>query len=216
MTTSFASVPSLRSSLRPATSARRLRRRGVKGVVAKAGANLGEANLEEAPAVKFEAPNQYGYFDSAIEAAEIKRQQRLEQGYTPIKGLDAEAEKARYARLCSKHPSSQRCQEGFSNKLVTKPATQSMVNGSMVRSDGIILVPGNREDLITWALDPKMSGDTLGLLLPTLFVIVGAQLKQVAGVPEYVSGAVGITTKLIATGLVALYWLPDFTAGLVN
>ena len=83
-----------------------------------------------------------------------------------------------------------------------------------VRSDGIILVPGNREDLITWALDPKMSGDTLGLLLPTLFVIVGAQLKQVAGVPEYVSGAVGITTKLIATGLVALYWLPDFTAGL--
>ena len=71
--------------------------------------------------------------------------------------------------------------EGFSNKLVTKPATQSMVNGSMVRSDGIILVPGNREDLITWALDPKMSGDTLGLLLPTLFVIIGAQLKQVAG-----------------------------------
>ena len=67
---------------------------------------------------------------------------------------------------------------------------------------------------ITWALDPKMSGDTLGLLLPTLFVIIGAQLKQVAGVPEYVSGAVGITTKLIATGLVALYWLPDFTAGL--
>ena len=91
-----------------------------------------------------------------------------------------------------------------------------MVNGSMVRSDGIILVPGNREDLITWALDPKMSGDTLGLLLPTLFVIIGAQLKQVAGVPEYVSGAVGITTKLIATGLVALYWLPDFTAGLVQ
>lgn len=29
-----------------------------------------------------------------------------------------------------------------------------------------------------------------------------------------VSGAVGITTKLIATGLVALYWLPDFTAGM--
>ena len=150
---------------------------------------------------------------SAVAAAE-QRAARLEDGYTSIKGLDSDAEKARYARLCSKHPEAGRCQEGFSNKLVTKPATQSMVNGSMVRSDGIILVPGNREDLITWALDPKMSGDTLGLLLPTLFVIVGAQLKQVAGVPEYVSGAVGITTKLIATGLVALYWLPDFTAGL--
>lgn len=145
-----------------------------------------------APEVKFEAPNQYGYFDSAIEAAEIKRAQRLEQGYTPIKGLGADEEKARYARLCSKHPTAQRCNEGFSDKLVTKPATQSMVNGSMVRSDGIILVPGNREDLITWALDPKMSGDTLGLLLPTTFVIIGAQLKQVAGVPEWVSGG-GVT-----------------------
>ena len=164
----------------------------------------------------FERPNEYGYFPSAVAAAEQKRAARLEEGYTSIKGLDSDAEKARYARLCSKHPEAGRCQEGFSNKLVTKPATQSMVNGSMVRSDGIILVPGNREDLITWALDPKMSGDTLGLLLPTLFVIIGAQLKQVAGVPEYVSGAVGITTKLIATGLVALYWLPDFTAGLTQ
>jgi len=25
-----------------------------------------------------------------------------------------------------------------------------MIDGSMVRSDGIILVPGNRQDLITW------------------------------------------------------------------
>ena len=63
------------------------------------------------------------------------------------------------------------------------------------------------------ALDPKMSGDTLGLLLPVTFVIIGAQLKQAAGVPEYISGGVAITTKIIATGFVALYWLPDFTAG---
>ena len=119
----------------------------------------------------FERPNEYGYFPSAVAAAEQKRAERLENGYTSIKGLDGDAEKARYARLCSKHPEAGRCQEGFSSKIVTKPATQSMVNGSMVRSDGIILVPGNREDLITWALDPKMSGDTLGLLLPTLFVL---------------------------------------------
>ena len=57
----------------------------------------------------------------------------------------------------------------------------------------------------SWLSD---SNEVLGCFL------VGAQLKQVAGVPEYVSGAVGVTTKLIATGLVALYWLPDFTAGL--
>lgn len=184
--------------------------------VASVPAEASQAAPAPAASVAFERPNEYGYFPSAVAAAEQKRAARLEEGYTSIKGLDSDAEKARYARLCSKHPEAGRCQEGFSNKLVTKPATQSMVNGSMVRSDGIILVPGNREDLITWALDPKMSGDTLGLLLPTLFVIIGAQLKQVAGVPEYVSGAVGITTKLIATGLVALYWLPDFTAGLTQ
>jgi len=59
-----------------------------------------------------------------------------------------------------------------------------------------------------------MSGDTLGLLVPVVFVIIGAQLKQAAGVPEYISGGVAIGTKLIATCLVALYWLPGFTANL--
>jgi hypothetical protein len=37
-------------------------------------------------------------------SSETKRAQRLEEGYTPIKGLSADAEAARYARLCSKHP----------------------------------------------------------------------------------------------------------------
>ena len=40
---------------------------------------------------------------------------------------------------------------------------------------------------------------------------VPLHLKVAAGLT---TGAVGITSKLIATGLVALYWLPDFTAGL--
>ena len=164
----------------------------------------------------FEAPNEYGYFTSAIGVAEQKRQDKLEAGgFKQIKGLTAEEEKARYAKLCAKHPESQRCAEGFSNKYVTKPATTSSINGSVVRSDGIILIPGNREDLITYVLDPKMSGDTIGLLIPVLFVILGAQLKQAAGVPEYISGAVAITTKVVATGLIALYWLPEFTSGLV-
>ena len=52
-------------------------------------------------------------------------------------------------------------------------------------------------------------------LFTVLFVILGAQLKQAAGVPEYISGAVAITTKVVATGLIALYWLPEFTSGLV-
>ena len=118
----------------------------------------------------FDAPNEYGYFTSAITVAEQKRQDKLEAGgFKQIKGLTAEEEKARYAKLCAKHPESQRCAEGFSNKYVTKPATTSSINGSVVRSDGIILIPGNREDLITYVLDPKMSGDTIGLLIPGEF-----------------------------------------------
>ena len=38
-----------------------------------------------APSITFEAPNQYGYFDSAIAAAETKRAKRLDEGYTSIK-----------------------------------------------------------------------------------------------------------------------------------
>ena len=47
-------------------------------------------------------PNEYGYFPSAVAAAE-RRAPRASRTGTPIKGLDSDAEKARYARLCSKH-----------------------------------------------------------------------------------------------------------------
>ena len=66
----------------------------------------------------FEAPNEYGYFTSAIGVAEQKRQDKLEAGgFKQIKGLTAEEEKARYAKLCAKHPESQRCAEGFSQQI---------------------------------------------------------------------------------------------------
>ena len=162
-------------------------------------------------AAEFEAPNQYGYFPSAIEAARQRRE--TQTGFDSDVKLSKDAQRERFAQLCGKHPELQKCQENYVSPLRVKPSTQSVINGSVVRSDGIILVPGNKDDLVTWALDPAMSGDTLGLLVPTLFIIIGAQLKQVAGVPEYVSGAVGVTTKLIATGLVALYLVPAFTSG---
>ena len=137
---------------------------------------------EQQQEFQIEIPNNYGYFSSAAEASKKRREAA---GYQTLNGFTADEQAARYAKLCAKHPEAQRCQPDYVSPLVTKPATQSMINGSMVRSDGIILVPGNLEDLKTWALDPQMSGDTLGLLLPTLFVIVGAQLKQTAGVPEW-------------------------------
>ena len=164
----------------PRSSPRRMSRgrRAVAVAAAKAPATsiASNANDEASSAQEggyfgsgFDAPNEYGYFESAITVAEQKRKDKLtEGGFKQIKGLSAEEEKARYARLCSKHPESQRCAEGFSQKYVTKPATTSKINGSLVRSDGIILVPGNREDLITYVLDPKMSGDTIGLLIPRL------------------------------------------------
>ena len=161
---------------------------------------------------EFEAPNQYGYFPSAIAAAQTKRARQT--GFDVDVKMSKEEQRERFARLCERHPDARKCAEDYSSPLRVKASTQSVINGSVVRSDGIILVPGNAEDLVTWALDPAMSGDTLGLLIPTLFIIIGAQLKQAAGVPEYVSGAVGVTTKIIATALVALYWVPAFTAGL--
>ncbi|ABO95107.1 predicted protein [Ostreococcus lucimarinus CCE9901] len=166
------------------------------------------ANATKQASAEFEAPNQYGYFPSAIEAARKKR--ATQTGFDKQVKMTKAEQKERFSSLCSKHPELQKCRDDYVSPLRVKPSTQSVINGSVVRSDGIILVPGNKDDLVTWALDPAMSGDTLGLLLPTLFIIIGAQLKQAAGVPEYVSGAVGVTTKLIATGLVALYWVPNF------
>lgn len=166
------------------------------------------AKATKQASAEFEAPNQYGYFPSAIEAARKKR--ATQTGFDKQVKMTKAEQKERFSSLCSKHPELQKCRDDYVSPLRVKPSTQSVINGSVVRSDGIILVPGNKDDLVTWALDPAMSGDTLGLLLPTLFIIIGAQLKQAAGVPEYVSGAVGVTTKLIATGLVALYWVPNF------
>ena len=40
-------------------------------------------------------------------------------------------------------------------------------NGSWVRTDGNILIPGNAEDFKTWATDPYMSGDVRKYTLTT-------------------------------------------------
>jgi hypothetical protein len=158
---------------------------------------------------EFEVPNQYGYFPSVIEKAKIKRLENANKFDTDVY-LSKEEQTLRFERLCTAHPENKKCQDGYKSPLRTKPSTTSRINGSIIRSDGNILIPGNKEDLVTWVLDPAMSADTIGILLPTLFVIIGAQLKKAAGVPEWVSGGVAITTKIIATCLIALYWIPLF------
>ena len=102
-----------------------------------------------------------------------------------------------------------KCQKDYKSPLRMKPSTTSTINGSVIRSDGIILVPGNKEDLITWVLDPAMSAD-IDRHLVAAVCNSQAQLKKSANVPEWVSGGVGITTKIIATCLIALYWIPNF------
>ena len=159
--------------------------------------------------VEFEVPNQYGYFPSVIEKAKMKREQNAD-GFDKDVYMSKAEQTERFSKLCAAHPELKKCQDDYQSPLRMKPSTTSTINGSVIRSDGIILIPGNKEDLITWVLDPAMSADTIGILLPTLFVILGAQLKKAANVPEWVSGGVGITTKIIATCLIALYWIPSF------
>ena len=159
--------------------------------------------------IEFEVPNQYGYFPSVIEKAKVKREQNA-NGFDKDVYMSKAEQTERFSKLCSAHPELKKCQDDYQSPLRMKPSTTSTINGSVIRSDGIILIPGNKEDLITWGLDPAMSADTIGILLPTLFVILGAQLKKSANVPEWVSGGVGITTKIIATCLIALYWIPSF------
>ena len=159
--------------------------------------------------IEFEVPNQYGYFPSVIEKAKVKREQNA-NGFDKDVYMSKAEQTERFSKLCSAHPELKKCQDDYQSPLRMKPSTTSTINGSVIRSDGIILIPGNKEDLITWVLDPAMSADTIGILLPTLFVILGAQLKKSANVPEWVSGGVGITTKIIATCLIALYWIPSF------
>jgi|TARA_B110000003_G_C16541637_1_gene493031 hypothetical protein len=159
--------------------------------------------------IEFEVPNQYGYFPSVIEKAKVKREQNA-SGFDKDVYMSKAEQTERFSKLCAAHPELKKCQDDYQSPLRMKPSTTSTINGSVIRSDGIILIPGNKEDLITWVLDPAMSADTIGILLPTLFVILGAQLKKAANVPEWVSGGVGITTKIIATCLIALYWIPSF------
>ena len=119
---------------------------------------------------EFEAPNQYGYFPSAIEAAKQKR--ATQQGFDTQVKMTKEEQQARFKGLCAKHPELQKCQSDYVSPLRVKPSTQSVINGSVVRSDGIILVPGNKEDLITWALDPAMS------IRAAFLTIAGACLRH--------------------------------------
>ena len=115
--------------LPPRSSPRQMsrgRRSAVAVAAAKAPATSIASNANDAQeggyfGSGFDAPNEYGYFESAITVAEQKRKDKLtEGGFKQIKGLSAEEEKARYARLCSKHPESQRCARRGSAKSTSR------------------------------------------------------------------------------------------------
>mmetsp|Transcript_17240 Transcript_17240/g.56414 ORF Transcript_17240/g.56414 Transcript_17240/m.56414 type:complete len:204 (+) Transcript_17240:151-762(+) len=83
------------------------------------------------------------------------------------------------------------------------------VNGSWIRTDGEILIPGNLADLKTWALDPSMSGDDQVILLAAMSIAAAAGKDY--GIPTKVSGVIFSFAKVLATVWVGLYWLqPSF------
>merc|ERR1712157_60133 len=89
---------------------------------------------------------------------------------------------------------------------VPAPMTVShMDNGSWVRTDGNILIPGNFQDFKIWALDPAMSADDQILIL-AVACILSAQGKKTLGIPEKVSAGFWGFAKVLSVLWVALYW----------
>ena len=86
-------------------------------------------------------------------------------------------------------------------------------NGSAVRADGQILIPGNAADFKQWALDPNSSGDDQIILL--VLVSIGARYaKERFDLDERVSGAIYTVIKALSVAWVSLYWLPEVAAKL--
>ena len=78
-------------------------------------------------------------------------------------------------------------------------------NGSWVRTDGNILIPGNAEDFKTWAVSPEMSGDYQIILL-VLASILSAFGYEEYGIDRRLSGGVFTFLKVLGIAWASLYW----------
>eukprot|EP00793_Prasinoderma_coloniale_P004170 PRCOL_00006346-RA len=78
-------------------------------------------------------------------------------------------------------------------------------NGSWVRQDGIIVVPGSYADFKVWAVDPAMSGD-FQIILLVVASILSAFGYEEYGIPRQVSGGVFTFLKALGIAWASLYW----------
>lgn len=107
-------------------------------------------------------------------------------------------------------------------------------NGSWVRTDGNILIPGNAEDFKTWATDPYMSGDvrkytlttrkkertllTLThyyssqdqILISATAVILASTAREQGWLPPKVSAAILTGVKILSVVWISVYWGAEY------
>ncbi|XRB23901.1 ER-associated protein degradation protein [Pseudoscourfieldia marina] len=82
-------------------------------------------------------------------------------------------------------------------------------NGSWVRTDGNILIPGNAEDFKTWATDPYMSGDDQ-ILISATAVILASTAREQGWLPPKVSAAILTGVKILSVVWISVYWGADY------
>jgi hypothetical protein len=130
------------------------------------------------------------------------------EGMLPIARIKCqkqkEAEAEGYASIADKRRAE--AAEGY--RPNERAAKVEFVDGSVVRTDGQILIPGNAADLKAWALDPNSSGDDQIILL-IVVSIAARQAKESFGLDERVSSVIYTVIKALSVAWVSLYWLPD-------
>ena len=152
--------------------------------------------------------NQYGYVTSDALTAPAVVAGCDAEGMLPIARIKCqkqkEAEAEGYASIADKRRAE--AAEGY--RPNERAAKVEFVDGSVVRTDGQILIPGNAADLKAWALDPNSSGDDQIILL-IVVSIAARQAKESFGLDERVSSAIYTVIKALSVAWVSLYWLPD-------
>ena len=120
------------------------------------------------------------------------------------------AEVASYAsRKAEERGESLRRAENERPWVKTVNLTVERKDGSWVRSDGNILVPGNWRDFETWAKDPYMSGDDQ-ILISATAVILASVARENGWVDPKVSAGILTGVKILTVVWISLYWGVDY------
>ena len=152
--------------------------------------------------------NQYGYVTSDALTAPAVVAGCDAEGMLPIARIKCQKQKEAEAEGYTSIADKRRAEAAEGYRPNERAAKVEFVDGSVVRTDGQILIPGNAADLKAWALDPNSSGDDQIILL-IVVSIAARQAKESFGLDERVSSVIYTVIKALSVAWVSLYWLPD-------